>query len=300
MFAPALSGAVDTAFVGTENRRAKIHSQKLVPELTLEACLPTVNQAVKCVARRHHLSDDEADDLRGEVCVRIIERNVLGQFRREAGLFTFLKMVVTNVLNDLRDKAWQKWRPSIDAKRLGSTAMLLERLMVRDGYSLDHACEIMRTNHRVAESEAELATLHEKLPHRTRRRWVGEEAMESLPAAGVDADLEVLKTEQDYLATRIGAALERALAGLPDEDVVVIKMRFYDGLKVSEISRLLGLEQKGLYPRIERLLDRLHETLVAAGFPDGEVSALLKDVHVEIAPVLGKAARPRDPRGLVT
>ena len=291
--ATRLPGSVDTGRVWTENRPSKTHSQNLVPELTLEACLPTVKQAVRFVARKKCLSEAEADDLRSEVYVVLIERNVLARFEGRSKLYTFLVTVATNVLRDLRDKAWQKWRPSAEARRLGPEAELLERLLTREGHGFDQACEIMRTNHGVGLGDAALAALRDRLPDRTRRKMVGEEAMAALPARGAEADLEVLKTEQGCAATRVGAALEQALASLADGDRLILQLKFDGGLKVSEIAPIVGQEQKGLYPRIQRLLGQLRQTLVAGGFAESEVLALLEESPVEIAPVLAKAGRPR-------
>jgi RNA polymerase sigma factor (sigma-70 family) len=289
------AGSVDTGRMWAENRRSKIHSQNLVPELTLEACLPTVNRAVKFVARKKCLSEAETDDLRSEVYVVLIERNVLARFEGRCQLYTFLVTVAANVLRDLRNKAWQKWRPSAEAQRLGPEAELLERLLTRDGYAFDQACEIMRTNHGVGLSDAALAALRDRIPDRTRRQMVGEEALAALPARGADADLEVQKTEQESAATRLGEALVQALASLGDEDRLILQLKFDQGLKVSEIAPIVVREQKGLYPHIERLLGQLRKTLVAGGFAEAEVLALLAESPVEMAPVLAKPGRPRDP-----
>jgi RNA polymerase sigma factor (sigma-70 family) len=293
--ATPLAAAVDTTRRWSENRPAVIHPQNLVPELTLEACLPTVNRAVKFVARRSYLSDAETDELRSELYVRLLEKNGLARFEGRSELFSYLVTVTSNLHRDLRDKAWQKWRPSIEAKRQGPVAELLDRLLTREGHAFDEACEILRTNHRVTLGDAALAELRDRIPDRTRRRMVGEEAIASLPASGAEADLEVLHTEQERVATRLGAALERALAALGDEDQLILKMKFYDGLKVSEIAPLLGLEQKGLYPRLKRLLGQLRATLMAGGFGEAEVLAVLEESPVDIAPVLDTAAKPRDP-----
>jgi RNA polymerase sigma factor (sigma-70 family) len=278
------SGCIDSACIGPQNRRSTPNPLHPVPALTLEACLPTIEEAVRYVARRYRLDSTEAADLRSEVHLRLLERDGLATFQHRCSLRTYLVTTVHNALLDLRNKAWQKWRPSMEARRLGPVALRLEELLVRDGYEFAQASEVLRTNHGVSESDSALAALRERLPARSRRRWVGEEAIETLPGRAA-ADMVVLETEQRYEATRLGGALEQALAGLEAEDRLVLKMRFYDGLKVSEIARLLGLDQKGLYRRLERLLGQLRATLTAAGFADSELVEALGESPVEIPPV---------------
>jgi RNA polymerase sigma factor (sigma-70 family) len=286
---------VDTSWSPTQNRRSKsaIPGDR-VQELSLEGCLPTVEAAVRYVVRRHRLAASDADDLRAEVHVRLLERNVLGAFQHRSELLTYLITTVQRTLFDLRNKSWQKWRPSIEAKRRGPIALLLEQLTVRDGYEFAEACQVLRTNHGVTESEEELAALRDSLPLRTRRRCVGEEAVESL-AAPATADTFVLETEQQLLATRLGAALEDALMALPPEDRLVLKMRFYDGVRVSDIARLLVVDQKGLYRRMERLLGQLRSTLAAAGFSEAELAGVLGDSSTEIGPVFDSVVAQRTP-----
>ena len=60
-------------------------------------------------------------------------------------------------------------------------------------------------------------------------------------------------------------ALRRALQELPDEDRVIIRMLYYEGLSVAEIARGLRVEQQRLYPRIKQLLASLRKTLERQG-----------------------------------
>ena len=44
--------------------------------------------------------------------------------------------VIQRLFLDARIAKWGKWRPSVSARRLGGVAVLLERLLTRDGLSL--------------------------------------------------------------------------------------------------------------------------------------------------------------------
>jgi RNA polymerase sigma factor (sigma-70 family) len=281
------SRPVDMCFVAAQNPRTQAPSSKdSVPDLSLEACLPTLEEALRYVARRFRLPQADIEELRGEVHVRLIERKALDTFQHRSSLRTYLTTAVHHTLMDLRDKRWQKWRPSMEAKRLGPTAVRMEELLVRDGYDFDQACLFLRSNCGVAENDQQLASLHQRLPHRVRRRVMGEEGMESLPADS-RADSRVTESEQAAEASRLGSALEEALALLEPEDRLVLKMRYYDGLKVSEIARLLGKDQRLLYRSMERLLTRLRADLAARGFASSELIEILGELPAEIPAVLG-------------
>jgi RNA polymerase sigma factor (sigma-70 family) len=268
------------------------HKEQVVP-LSVEACLPAVEEALRYVARRYRLADTELDDLRSEVHVRLIERDGLAAFQQRSSLRTYLVTAVHHALLDLRDKRWQRWRPSVEAKRLGPLAIKLEELLVRDGYAFGEACHLLRTNCGVSESEAQLAALRDRLPSRIRRRLVGEEAVREIPASE-SADGIVMETEQRFEATRLGAALEQSLMALDSEDRLVLKMRFYDGLKVSEIARLLQRDQKALYRVIEGLLVRLRAALSARGFANSELMDVLGEAPIEFPPVFGPPSEHSD------
>src|SRR4029077_12843055 len=119
------------------------------------ANLPVIDAVVKQVCRRHHLSSAEADDFASEVRLHIIERNyeTLRKFEGRSSMRTYLIVVVQRLFLDYRNRIWGKWRPSAEARRLGPVAMLLERLVARDGWSCEQGIETLR-NHHTGEGES--------------------------------------------------------------------------------------------------------------------------------------------------
>ena len=71
-------------------------------------------------------------------------------------------------------------------------------------------------------------------------------------------------------------ALAAALAALPAEDCLIAKM-LGDGFKVVKIAAHLGLDQKKLYKRTEKIMARLREALVSAGVSAADVADILGD-----------------------
>src|SRR5262249_3140353 len=120
------------------------------------ASLPVIDDITGQVCRRHRLNGAEADDFRSEVRLHFIERDyeVLRKFEGRSSLPTYVNVVIQRLLLDFRNRQWGKWRPSADAKRLGPNAILLERLVVRDGWTTAEALETMRVNHGIVADEA--------------------------------------------------------------------------------------------------------------------------------------------------
>jgi DNA-directed RNA polymerase specialized sigma24 family protein len=66
-------------------------------------------------------------------------------------------------------------------------------------------------------------------------------------------------------------ALHESLEELPPEDRFVLTRLFFDGRSVTQVARELGLDQRPLYRRRDRLLSHLRNALEAKGltWPDG-------------------------------
>jgi RNA polymerase sigma factor for flagellar operon FliA len=141
----------------------------------------------------------------------------------------------------------------------------LETLTVRDKMSFDEAVETLRTNHGVTEERAALAAMHEKFPIRHGRTFTSDEALETVSAPNSEADAPLAQAEASARAGTAAKALAAAIASLPAQDRIVIRMRFDDGFSVAEIAKVLKLEQKPLYRRIEKLLFDLRRTLEGSG-----------------------------------
>jgi DNA-directed RNA polymerase specialized sigma24 family protein len=156
---------------------------------------------------------------------------------------------------------------------------LYERLTSRDGMPAAEALRLMRERHGVAETDAELEALAGRLPRRVRRRLVAEEELADVPGSSRDGEVAVLTAEANAEQARSYAALAAAVAGLPPQDRLIVKYRFEHGLQVAEIARLMRLDAKPLYRRIEGILRDLRRSLEAAGIDAGGVRGLFDDTR---------------------
>jgi RNA polymerase sigma factor for flagellar operon FliA len=258
------------------------------------AALPIIDDVTGQVCRRHRLSSTDSEEFRSEVRLHFIERNyeALRRFEGRASLATYITVVVQHLFLDNRNRAWGRWRPSTDARRLGPIGILLERLVTRDGYTTEQAFETLRINHGV-EIDAALRAFGEKLAGRgPSRRFVPEDDAGEIQNDGPGADANVLRAEQDFLAKRVKSALDRARQTLAPMERLILKMRYEDRIPIADIARALHLDQRRLYRTIEQLLAEIRAKLLAEGISGTDVKALLLDDTYQWSADAGTAAAP--------
>jgi RNA polymerase sigma factor for flagellar operon FliA len=264
--------------------------------------LGLIDDIVRFVCHRHKLSGAEADDFGSDVRVKLVDRDyeVFRRFQQRSSLRTYLTIVIQRLYLDYRNRSWGKWRPSTEAVRLGPLAIRLERLTVRDGLRFDEACQVLRTNEGVIATDAELAEIAIRLPTRYRRFNVSDEVLTGVPAEGAFDD-RIMSRERQEATRRVLTALRQAVRLLGDQDRLILRLKFQDGLGVADIARALHLEQRPLYRRLDALLQQLRTALDEAGVNRVEASAILNRDDVDIslalsspdpAPVLGSINAP--------
>jgi len=225
-----------------------------------------IGQIAESTCRWNGVRDHDAEDFASDVHLRLCEDDyaVLRQFRGTSSVRTYLTVVIGRLFLDYRIRIWGKWRASAQARRLGDAAVLLETLIYRDGCTFDAACQIIEQRRGLNVQRGELRTILTQLPRRPPRKFEGDADLDVVPAVE-RADGLVLESERVEHVALAEAAVARAVEELPVEDRLIIRMVYYEALSVAEIARVLGLEQKRLYPRIQQLLRSLRNTLKSQG-----------------------------------
>jgi len=246
------------------------------------AYLPVIDAVISNLCRHHHLRASETEEFTSFVKLAILERDseILRQHRGSGSPAAFLRVVIGRLLYDFRCELWGRWRPSAAAKRGGPVAILLERLLLRDGLSFEEAVETARTNHGVHENREQLLELYVTLaPKPVRRQLLPQAAADDIASCDPTPDLALAMQERFATRTRIVAALASACESLTHEDQLLIKMRMDDALPVSRIAAALRLNQKKLYTRLDRLYEEIREKLLAEGISSEDVDECFESVE---------------------
>jgi RNA polymerase sigma factor (sigma-70 family) len=245
----------------------------------LLSCLPVIDEVTAQVCRRHRLSADESDDFISEVRLHFIQREFepLRRFEGRSSLRTYLTVVITRLFLNYRNRLWGRWRPSTEARRLGPSAILIERLLARDGWTFDQVVTMFRINHGET-LEGPLAAFCVKVSQRPPdRQVVAEREAEGVRSPAASPDANLVRAEQEFLAKRVQRSLDRARETLEPEERLLLKMRFENRLSIADIARALHRDQKRLYQVIERVLATLGGMLEADGISRDDVNRLVVD-----------------------
>lgn len=249
------------------------------PEAVFLDHLPLIERVAASACRRAGLPPEEAEDFASRVKVKLIDDDyaVLRKHRGDSRMSTFLTTVVHNQFKDYCNHKWGKFRHSAAAKRLGAEAKALERLLVIDRHDLDSAIETLKINYRLETPRRQLREIAAKLPQRSSRHFVGEEALEQQASRAPEADAErrVADGERAAEAARVEEVLNLALETLSAQDLLILKMLYRDGCTVAAIATALRLEPRPLYSRREKCMDRLRAVFEDQGLTWQEVRDIL-------------------------
>jgi len=242
----------------------------------LTANLPLVERAVAFACRRYAFDPEDAEEFRAVVNLKLVENDyaILRAYEARSGFATFISVVVQRMALDFRIHAWGKWHTTVAAKRLGPLAVDLERLLHRDRRTLDEALVILGSTHAGITRES-LSTLADQMPERTprlRQVAIGEA---DLPAHSGGSDEGVYAGERRRASEHLSAIMSAIMARLPEDEQLILQLRFEGGMAVSQIARALQLDQKLLYRRIERRMRDMRRELESAGVASRDVLDLI-------------------------
>lgn len=256
--------------------------------------LAVIERAIGFAARRYRLDAGDAEEFEAIVKLKLIENDyaILQAFENRSSFATYISVVVQRMALDYRTHIWGRWHGSTEAKRLGALATELEKLLHRDGRSLDEALLLLRSKHEGVTRDT-LSALAAKLPRRPpRHREVElEEATESALTRASDAEEPMLAADRRRASERLSQLMSGMIERLPAEDRLVLQLRFENGMTVAQVARALGLDQKLTYRRIERNMHEIRRELERSGIASRDVSDLIGRDEVLLHFELGKRDR---------
>src|SRR5215212_4818774 len=106
-----------------------------------ERNLPLIEQVIAMVCRRSGMTADDIEEFAQIAKLRLLENDyaAIRAFQGRSSFSTYIASVVMRILLDHRNHEWGKWRRSAEAERLGALAVDLERLLYRDGRTVEEA-----------------------------------------------------------------------------------------------------------------------------------------------------------------
>jgi RNA polymerase sigma factor (sigma-70 family) len=228
------------------------------------ADLALLAQVIRGVTRNQRLSPADAEDFAQSVHLKLLEDNygVFHQFTGRSSLRTYLVVVVTRLVHDWRCATYGRWRASAAAGREGPHAMLLERLVQRDGCTIEQAIEIIRGGEPGMTME-QLREIAARLPWHQRQRLLPADTLPEECAAVFDDPVEAEITRSAAHLRR--EALASALRGLSLQERRMIVLRYCHGHSVQALARRFKIEPKRLYRRFDRMLRALRTEMQTHG-----------------------------------
>ena len=268
------------------------------PRAWLETNVARVKGLVTQVARCRRLARQDEQELLSIVWTHLAndEYRVLRRYKGAGSLNTYLRVVIERLVLDMRVTNWGKWRPSARARRLGAEAVLFEQLTVRDGHSAAHAEYVLRHVTGASVPVEFTRTVVRLAPHGA-RRFVSLDEVAQQAASPSDPFAEAMDGQRARRGVAVGRQLARALDTLPVQDQLLVRLRHHQGLKVSEIATMLGLDQKQLYRRLDAIHASLRVTLSRTGTLAGEVLEVIDSPVSHIPRVFARMTRGGTPSG---
>lgn len=246
-----------------------------------EAHQQPIDQLLDFFCRKWGLRDAAAQDFASWARAKLVadQYAIFRKYKQRSKLTTYLSAVVANLSREYDVIRHGRWRPSASARRQGELGVRLERLIHHQGLSWGEAIAVVRSSGQTELNEGELVRMIAKLPAREPLRPVviDEQVLESTPA-GASTDAAVLDADADRLRGKVLNALFGALSRLPAEDQVALRMRFWEGMKVTDVARATQREPKRLFKRIDRLMVLLRRELEEAGISREVVQELFEGV----------------------
>lgn len=230
--------------------------------------LPAIDRITGALCRRHGIPPSDQPDVLSAVRLHLIRDDyaVLARYRGDAALTTYLTVVIAMAVRSWCQEQWGRWRPSAAALREGPVAVMLERLLHRDGLPFVEAARILREKGMTSEDDRALRALLGRLPRRPAvPRLVSTEELAAPIAADGGPDSLVESAESTARLDRVEATLRQVLDTLPREDAAILRLHYLDGATLADIARVLGVPQKPLYRRLPKLLEQVRRRLADAG-----------------------------------
>lgn len=240
--------------------------------------LATIDRAIGFACRRGALPEAGREDFASWAKLKLIDNGyaIIRKFDRRSSFAAYISVVVQRLLLDYRIASWGRWRASAEAQRMGEAAVTIEAMVHRDGRSVEEVLPMLKRRW----PELTRSTVEDvlcRLPGRTPRpRDVELElAIHHVGSTADDVFDGAFAAERMERARLIATIIRTTIASMVEDERLIMRLRYEGGMSVADISKMLKIEQKPLYRRIQRGLLQLREKLECAGIQAVDVLEVL-------------------------
>jgi DNA-directed RNA polymerase specialized sigma24 family protein len=111
--------------------------------------------------------------------------------------------------------------------------------------------------------------------------WLARRSSRSSPCAPA-------ASTRSSIEARIDTVLSGAIAALPPQDQLILRLRFENDLKIVEIARMVDLPAKPLYRQLANIVETLRANLSRHGVEASDIDRIVGNPAI----TLGRALRP--------
>lgn len=249
--------------------------------------IPEIEKAVRTVAARQGLNWQERQELYSSTMLKIIQKDfaVLRAYQERCRWSTYFTTVVQRVQLDRQTRRQGRWRPSAEARRLGLTAIELDRGINRDGLIVEDIVERL-IERGARQSRSTLRRWATQIPRRPTRRFV---PLDRIPASKQGSQTTAGGTSTDDLRR----ALNEAFRELSDHERRLLRLRFIRGWTVRRIAKSLGIEPRPLYGEFQAVFRRIRQRLEQSGWQWRDIRAARLHATFELDGLAGPRKKTR-------
>jgi RNA polymerase sigma factor (sigma-70 family) len=252
--------------------------------------MPIIDRAIAFVCNSYNVRGADAEDFASSVKLKLLENDyaVLRKYKG-AGFSTFIFATVRHWYLDQRIHEWGKWRPSAEAKRLGAAAVELENHLFRDGRPLEQVVPIVAAHHGIPAEEVR-ALAGRLRPHLPRPRPVSLDQMDRETRSMQAVDRRTLDGDYADVVHRATDVIRQFLETLPEQERVILRLRFFAGQSVAEIASSLKVERNWLYRQINKRMAEIRERLAKTGVLETDLDEVIARIPDDFAKCVRNAA----------
>ena len=237
--------------------------------------------------------ENEALELSNNVLDTLQKDNhrVLKEFKGNSRLTTYITAIISRQAVDSIRKKLGRDREKDRAKELGKTGILIYQRIVKDGYPIPDVYNDLHQNHGFTGTIDELEEIVRKIKGKNPGAHLpgnsqplnGSSVVKNGKTVNDDEYVvpDTKSNPQDILLEtqrkrKMHEIIRTIITGLNGEERLLLRMRFPTGedekpRSVEQVSKVLGITQKAVYKRIDRLLKKCKNTLDREGVSINEL-----------------------------